>query len=135
MTVVVGGRVIADTTRGYRVLETSHPPTYYLPPQDVAMDLLRPARRRSMCEWKGQARYFDVVLPDGTARSEVAWAYPDPTPRFVDLADCLCFYPSRVDRCTVAGEEVQAQEGDFYGGWITADIRGPFKGGPGTWGW
>ncbi|MEQ8965524.1 MAG: DUF427 domain-containing protein [Azospirillaceae bacterium] len=129
-----GGRTIADTTAAYRVLETSHPPTYYLPPGDVADDLLRPNRRRTMCEFKGKAAYFDLVLPDRTVEM-ACWCYPDPTPAFADIQDYLCFYPSKVDACFVDGERVAAQEGDFYGGWITSDIEGPFKGAPGTRGW
>ncbi|MEO1230392.1 MAG: DUF427 domain-containing protein [Myxococcota bacterium] len=125
--------VLAETTGAYRVLETSHPPTFYLPPADIRMDLMTPAPGSSICEWKGQARYFHV--DNGSRRLErVAWAYPSPTPAFAKIADFLCFYPSKV-RCFVDGEGVKAQEGDFYGGWITSRVVGPFKGGPGTWGW
>jgi len=134
LVVGAGGLTVADTVRAYRVLETSHPPTYYLPPDDVAVDLLRPNGRRTLCEFKGRAHYFDLVLPD--RRIDAAcWCYPDPRPAFADIQDYLCFYPSRVDACFVDGERAAAQEGDFYGGWITADIEGPFKGGKGTWGW
>jgi uncharacterized protein (DUF427 family) len=129
-----GGRTIADTRGAYRVLETSHPPTWYLPPADVATELLEPVRRRTICEFKGQARYFDLVLPD--RRVEMAcWCYPDPRHGFEDIGDYLCFYPSKMDACFVDGERVQSQEGDFYGGWITGELEGPFKGGAGTWGW
>jgi len=134
LVIEAGGRTIADTTAAYRVLETSHPPTYYLPPADVAVDLLRPNGRRTMCEFKGKAAYSDLVLPDRTVEA-ACWCYPDPTPAFADIQDYLCFYPSKVDACFVDGERVAPQEGDFYGGWITADIEGPFKGGPGTRGW
>lgn len=134
LTIEVDGLVIADTNRGYRVLETSHPPTYYLPPDDVRADLLEPVSGRSLCEWKGAARYYDLVLPGGR-RGRVAWSYPDPTHAFVDIADCLSFYASKMDRCRVGGVDVQAQEGDFYGGWITPNLKGPFKGAPGTMGW
>lgn len=128
------GRTVADTTRALRVLETSHPPVFYLPPGDVDGDLLVPSQRRTVCEFKGAARYFHLVV--GERRSEdAAWSYPDPVPEFAALREHRAFYPSRVDECLVGGERVRAQEGDFYGGWITAEIVGPFKGGPGTWGW
>ncbi len=134
LTVTAGGRVIADTSRGWRVLETSHPPTYYIPAADVDTTVLRPNGRRSICEFKGVAQYFDLVL-DSDVRPSAAWAYPQPTPDFAAIRDCLSFYAGSVDACTVAGETVQAQPGDFYGGWVTADLDGPFKGGPGTLGW
>lgn len=134
LVVEAGGKVIADSVRGYRVLETSHPPTYYIPSEDCAVELLRPASRRTSCEFKGAARYFDLVLPDET-RSVCVWCYPSPTPDFAPLKDCLSFYAGAMDRCLVDGEEVQAQAGRFYGGWVTSDIEGPFKGGPGTAGW
>ena len=132
--VVLGGRVIADTTRGVRTLETSHPPTYYFPPGDVAEGVLRSVPGRSLCEWKGQARYFDVESGDARA-ARAAWAYPDPTPGFRILAGFVAFMPSAMDRCLVDGEVARPQEGGFYGGWITDDLAGPFKGGPGSWGW
>lgn len=129
------GERIAETTNAYRVLETSHPPVYYLPPEDLRMDLLEQREgKTSFCEFKGRAVYWDIVT-DAGRRPLAAWSYPDPTPAFSDIADHLAFYASRVDACYVGGERVQAQEGDFYGGWITADIVGPFKGGAGTWGW
>jgi uncharacterized protein (DUF427 family) len=133
--VVLAGQTIAETRRGHRVLETSHPPTYYFPPEDVDAAVLRPSRARaSMCEWKGAARYFDLVVSD-RAVVAAAWCYPRPTPAFAAIRDHLCFYPSKVDACFVDDEQVQAQEGDFYGGWITSWVVGPFKGGPGSWGW
>ncbi len=125
---------VASTERALRVLETSHPPVYYIPPHDVRMDLVRPGRGSSVCEWKGRARYFDLQLGDVCVRG-AAWAYPDPVPAFAELRDHLAFYPSRVERCLVDGEVVEAQPGDFYGGWITADIVGPFKGSEGTRFW
>ena len=128
------GEVLADTRRALRVLETSHPPTYYIPKADVDTSRLRPATRRTMCEFKGQASYYDLVGSAGT-ESAAAWEYADPRPGFESLRDHLCFYPSRMDRCMVDGETVEAQEGDFYGGWITSKLVGPFKGGAGTWGW
>lgn len=130
-----GGRVIAETSRSFRVLETSHPPVYYLPPADIAMDLLRrEPRASSLCEWKGAAVYWSLVV-DGLAVPRVAWSYPQPTAAFAAIRDYLAFYASRVDRCEVDGEVVDPQPGDFYGGWITSEIRGPFKGAPGTMGW
>jgi uncharacterized protein (DUF427 family) len=115
------------------VLETSSPPTIYVPADDVDMSLLVPVEKRSFCEWKGGAVYFDVVVAGNRAEA-AAWSYPDPKPGFEQLQDRLSFYPSRVD-CFLAGEEVRPQEGGFYGGWITDDIVGPFKGAPGTSGW
>jgi uncharacterized protein (DUF427 family) len=132
--VVIGNVTVADTTRAFRVLETSHPPGYYIPPEDVLSEYLRPSRRRTYCEFKGQARYFDLVIGERVVR-DAAWYYPDPAPGYEVLRDHLAFYPGRVDACFVDEEQVVAQEGDFYGGWLTADIVGPFKGGPGTAGW
>jgi uncharacterized protein (DUF427 family) len=135
LVVQFGGRTIVDTTRGCRVLETSHPPTYYVPREDVAPGVLeRVAGRRSFCEWKGIATYWTVRVGDRVAEA-AAWSYEDPTPGFADIAGCVSFYASRMDACLVDGERVQAQAGDFYGGWITSDVVGPFKGGPGTAGW
>jgi uncharacterized protein (DUF427 family) len=132
--VEVNGILIADTCRSQRVLETSHPPVYYIPPEDMRLEYFEPAKRSSFCEWKGLAAYYTLVM--GERRIEqVAWYYPDPTPQFEAIRNYVAFYPSRVDACYVAGEKVQAQPGDFYGGWITRDIVGPFKGDPGTWGW
>jgi uncharacterized protein (DUF427 family) len=132
--VVVDGVAIADSTRAWRVLETSHPPVYYVPPTDVRMDLLQPGRGRSVCEWKGAATYHALVL--GKRRiDDVAWSYERPTPAFVPIASYLAFYPGRVDEAWVGDERATAQAGGFYGGWITSRIRGPFKGEPGTLGW
>jgi uncharacterized protein (DUF427 family) len=133
--VVFNDQIIADTNRGYRVLETSHPPVYYLPPADVRMDFLTEVpQRKSFCEWKGQAAYFDLKVGD-RERKGAAWIYRDPSPAFTPIDGYLAFYASKVDACYVGDEQVQAQEGDFYGGWITSKIVGPFKGGAGTWGW
>ena len=132
--VVFGGVTLAYTTRAKRVLETSHPPVYYVPPEDVRMEHLEPAGGRSYCEWKGVAGYYDVAV-DGRREERAAWYYPDPVPAYAALKDHVAFYPSRMDACWVDGEKVEAQEGDFYGGWITRDIVGPFKGAPGTRGW
>lgn len=132
--VVFAGTTIADTTGGFRVLETSGPPTYYIPPTDVRLDLLEPATDRSLCEWKGTAHYWTIAL-GGRRAERAAWSYPSPTPPYRAITDCLSFYAGRVDGCFVDDEQVRPQEGDFYGGWITSNIRGPFKGGPGTQGW
>ncbi len=130
----LGGETIADSTAALRVLETSHPPTIYVPPQDFIPGALTRGKGRSLCEWKGQAHYLDL---HGGGRTEprAGWAYADPVPRFAALKDFVCVYPSRVDACWLDDERVQAQDGDFYGGWITADLVGPFKGAPGTLGW
>jgi len=134
--VVFAGTTIADTLNGYRVLETSHPPVYYFPPQDVAQHSLerQGGRSRTLCEFKGAAVYWSLMAGDRSADS-AAWCYPQPSAAFAPIAGYLAFYASRVDACWVGDEPVQPQEGDFYGGWITARIVGPFKGGPGTWGW
>ena len=132
--VVFRGEVVAETTRSFRVLETSHPPVYYIPPGDVRMRLLERSSRSSFCEWKGRARYFTIKVGDHQS-ADAAWSYPDPTRMFEAIRDYLAFYPSRVDECTVDGEIVRSQPGDFYGGWITDEIVGPFKGDPDTMGW
>ncbi len=132
--VVFGGVTIAYTRRAKRVLETSHPPVYYVPPEDIRMECLRPSAATSYCEWKGRTSYYDAVTEDRT-EERAAWFYPSPTGYFRDVKDHVAFYPSKMDACWVGGEKVEAQEGDFYGGWITANIVGPFKGAPGTWGW
>jgi uncharacterized protein (DUF427 family) len=132
--VVFAGEVIAETTRAYRVLETSHPPVYYIPPEDVRREFLRPSRRRTYCEFKGEASYYDLVAGNLEVR-EAAWSYPEPTPPYDVVRDHVAFYPGKVDAAYLDDEQVVAQPGDFYGGWITAGIEGPFKGGPGTTGW
>lgn len=129
-----GGVTLAYTKRAKRVLETSHPPVYYIPAPDIRMEHLEPSAGTSYCEWKGRARYYDVVA-ESRKEGRAAWFYPEPAPSFRGLKDYVAFYPSRMDACWVGGEKVGAQEGDFYGGWITPDIVGPFKGAPGTWGW
>lgn len=132
--VAFGGRLIVDSARAFRVLETSHPPGYYIPLEDIDANALRPAFGASFCEWKGQACYFDVVVGDAVA-PRAAWCYPQPTPAFAEIRDHLAFYPAPMDACYVDDEKVRPQPGGFYGGWITSDIVGPFKGGPGTAGW
>ena len=125
------GITIADSRNCVRTLETSHPPSYYIPPGDVASEYLRPTTRRSLCEWKGAAAYFDVVFPSETFR-DVAWSYPRPTPAFATIENHLAFYAAPFDIVLVDGEQVIPQPGGFYGGWITSHVAGPFKGGPGS---
>ena len=132
--VVFGGVTPAYTTRARRVLETSHPPVYYIPPDDVRMEHLKPSGASSFCEWKGRASYYDVIT-DEREEPRAAWYYPDPVPAYRGIRGYVAFYPSRMDACWVDGEKVLAQEGDFYGGWITPDVVGPFKGAPGTRRW
>jgi uncharacterized protein (DUF427 family) len=132
--VEVGGRPVADTRRAVRVCETSHPPVYYVPRDDVAVGVLERARGGSWCEWKGAATYWDVVV-DGRRTEQAAWSYEDPSPGFEHLRAAVAFYPGRVDRALVDGEPARSQAGGFYGGWITDDVVGPFKGEPGTLGW
>lgn len=123
------GELLCDTHRSLRVLETFHPPTYYLPPEAMRLEWLEAVPGGSFCEWKGVAHYFDLVV--GTRRLERAlWHYPEPTAAFAALAGWLALYPARMDGCWVDGERVRPQEGGFYGGWITAAVRGPFKGDP-----
>jgi uncharacterized protein (DUF427 family) len=130
----LGGETIVDTTRAARVLETSHPPAYYVPPEEFAPGALRPARGSSLCEYKGRAAYHDV-LGGGRIAPRAAWSYPEPTPAYAAIAGWVTVYPGRMDRCLVDDDVVTPQAGDFYGGWITPEITGPFKGGPGTAGW
>ena len=132
--VVHDGVVVADSIRAIRVLETSHPPGIYVPPVDVRMDLLDRSERSTVCEWKGAATYW--WLDSGVSLLEdVAWSYEHPVAAFAALRSFLSFYPGRVDECWLDDERVTPQEGGFYGGWITDEIVGPFKGPPGTWGW
>ena len=134
ITVELGGQTIATTTCAFRVLETSHPPTYYLP-RDAFLDgVLRPASGSSWCEWKGQASYYDLVT---TAREapRAAWTYERPSSEYSAIAGAIAVMPALVDRCTVDGEQVTPQPGGFYGGWITSRIAGPFKGISGSMGW
>jgi uncharacterized protein (DUF427 family) len=132
--VELGGVVVARTTGSSRVLETSHPPTYYLPADAFRPGVLRPAAGSSWCEWKGAASYYDLVAGETVAR-RAAWTYAAPTAGFEAIAGAVAVMPGAVDRCTVDGEVVVPQAGGFYGGWITSRVTGPFKGGPGTSGW
>ena len=130
----LGGEVIARSRSSYRVLETSHPPSYYVPREAFADDVLRPVEGTSFCEWKGRASYYDLVTPARTAQ-RAAWTYPSPTSGFEVIRDHLAVMPGLVDACLVDGEVARPQEGGFYGGWITSRVTGPFKGGAGTRGW
>ncbi|GJE45571.1 DUF427 domain-containing protein [Methylobacterium soli] len=132
--VIFGGETIADTLAGFRVLETSHPPTYYFPPGDVAAGVLGPPRRAGTCEWKGRAVLFDLRAGGRTAAG-AAWAYPNPTPAFTAIAGYLAFYAGPMEACLVGDIRAEPQPGGFYGGWITPACLGPFKGGPGSMGW
>jgi len=132
--IVFAGETIADTTGAYRVLETSHPPNYYLPADDFSPGALVRTRQGTYCEWKGEAHYFDVVAGGRTA-TDAAWGYDRPTPGFAAIAGFVAVYAGAMDACFVGDEQATPQPGDFYGGWITTDITGPFKGDPGTSGW
>lgn len=133
--IVHRGLVIADTAAGLRTLETSHPPTYYFPPDSLAPGVLHPsAQRGSFCEWKGRALYWDVIVGDERLAG-VGWSYPDPTPAFAALKDHVAFYAAPFDAVFVGDEQARPQPGGFYGGWITAKLAGPFKGGPGSQFW
>jgi uncharacterized protein (DUF427 family) len=129
--VIHNGMVIADTNQAKRVLETSHPPVYYIPPQDVQIECLIPRFTRTLCEWKGDAHYYGVMVGDNVV-DIAAWYYPTPTPAFATLQMYIAFYAQFLDSCTVDGETVIPQPGSFYGGWITHDIVGPFKGDAGS---
>ncbi len=132
--VVLDGVTIADTHRAVKVMETSHPPVYYIPPEDIATGALSASERRTFCEYKGWAAYH-LVCAGGIERRDAAWSYPDPAPGYEGIAGHVAFYPGLMDECNVDGEVVTPQPGGFYGGWITTDVVGPFKGEPGTLGW
>lgn len=125
---------IADTRSAKRFLETSHAPAYYISPEDVKMEYLHKTQRTSFCEWKGLAAYYTIRVNDREAQN-AAWYYPEPTSSYASLKDYIAFYPHLMDACYVDDEKAKAQVGNFYGGWITSDIVGPFKGGAGTLGW
>lgn len=132
--VVFNGETIVDTDNAYRVLETSHPPVYYIPKDAFKNVNIEKTTRKTICEFKGTATYWTLTVGD-RSEENVAWSYDAPRPGFEVIQGFLAIYPSRMDGCYVGDELVQSQEGDFYGGWITSDIVGPFKGGPGTRGW
>lgn len=131
--IVFAGRVIAETTAAQRVLETTHPPVYYLPRSCFTCDVVL-SQRRSFCEWKGGANYWSLREGDHEA-VDCAWSYPDPTAAFTAIRGHLAVYPAAMEACFVDGEQVTPQPGGFYGGWVTSNLAGPFKGGPGTMGW
>ena len=132
--VVFAGKTVAESNRAHRVLETSHPPVCYIPIADVDREYLVSGSGRSFCEFKGMARCWSLDV-EGRKSHNAAWSYPDPTPAFAAIADHLAFYASRVDECWIGDECAVAQEGDFYGGWITRRVVGPFKGARGTLAW
>lgn len=120
------GVTVADSTRSIRILETSHPPAYYLPLEDIDVSVLQPRRRTTFCEFKGNAYYYDIVVGDRIARA-AAWFYPSPANGYEQIKDYVAFYPGKMDRCRVDDDPVEPQPGSFYGGWITPEIAGPFK--------
>lgn len=132
--VVVDGVAVADSTRALRVLETAGAPVYYVPPADVLMDLLAPTSHRSVCEFKGEASYWTIVV-SARAITNAAWSYPEPSPGYEAIRDHVAFYAWAVDGAWVGGERATPQPGRFYGGWITSRIVGPFKVGSGSSGW
>lgn len=132
--VVFNGVTLADTRRAYRLLETSHPPVYYIPPEDIQMQHLQPSDHATFCEWKGHAAYYSVVVGDRQAPN-AAWYYPNPPAAYQALQNYLAFYPQLMEACYVDGELARPQPGKYYGGWITNDVVGPFKGEPGTQWW
>ena len=134
VTIELGGQRIVDTDDVVRVLETSHPPVYYLPIPAFADGALVPTAGSSYCEFKGAASYFDVH-GGGSHVAKAAWTYPSPSKGFEALVGRVAVYAAPMDRCTVGGEQVQPQPGGFYGGWITSAVVGPFKGVAGSWGW
>jgi len=131
--IIFASEIIADTVQGWRVLETSHPPVYYFPPEDVEMKYLRESTQSTFCEFKGRGSYFHVQSGKRKAVN-AAWYYPDPRKRFLEIKDYIAFYPLLMDACYVDDQLVSPQPGGFYGGWITEDIVGAFKGEPGSWG-
>jgi len=128
-------QVLADSNKAYRILETSHPPTYYIPFEDINMEYLSQNSYSTFCEFKGRAGYFDLISKNSSRIQNVGWFYPSPNSKYSNLKNHVCFYASKLDECWVNDEKVLPQKGDFYGGWITSNIKGPFKGGPGTFGW
>lgn len=130
---VIFNRVsIAKTQAAFRVLETSHPPVYYIPPEDIQMQYFTPTSRSSFCEWKGLAGYYSITVGDRMAE-QAAWFYPNPTPPFAALQNLIAIYAGPMDACYVDGEAATPQPGEFYGGWVNSWVVGPFKSGPGSW--
>lgn len=133
--VVHAGVTVADTRRSMRILETAHAPAYYIPAQDVRTDLLSESATRSMCEFKGAARYADLRVPGAPVVRDACWWYPEPVAQYGEMAGAICFYPQRVDLCEVDGERVVPLDSPFYGDWPTSRVAGPYKGAPGTEWW
>ena len=129
--ITFNGVEVADSSRVWRVLETSHPPVYYIHSDDLRRECLEPSLRRSFCEWKGQASFVTLRVGDRVAE-DVGWFYSDPVPAFQSIRDHVAFYAGPMERCIVGDEQVRPQPGGFYGGWITSKVVGPFKGTPGT---
>jgi uncharacterized protein (DUF427 family) len=132
--VELDGVVLADSLRAYRVCETASPPVYYIPPEDVRMEHLAPTQRSTFCEWKGVARYWTATLGQRVI-PDAAWSYPNPSEGYEVIRDHLAFYAGKMDACTVGDDRVTPQPGSYYGGWITPNLAGPFKGGRGSEGW
>ena len=132
--IVFGGETIADTDAAFRVLETTHPPSYYLPQQAFQPGALVASARTSFCEWKGRARYWTLRGGSSTA-VDAGWSYPDPSAAFLAMRDHVAVYAGSMEACFVGDERVSPQPGGFYGGWVTANLEGPFKGEPGTEFW
>lgn len=128
------GIILAETTHGIRVLETSSPPTYYFPPQDIRRNFLELADQTTLCEWKGLARYWTIRVTDQVAK-HAAWSYPHPDPGYEAIRNYVAFYSGKTSTCYVGDQQVMPQPGDYYGGWTTSEIVGPFKGDPGTEDW
>ena len=133
--VVFGGEIIAKSERAVRICETASPPGYYIPPADLLPGVLLPSARTSFCEWKGEARYWTIQVSGRAAAKDAAWSYPEPYPEFAAIKDYLAFSPRRMDACYVGDERVEPQPGFYYGGWVTRDLVGPFKGVPGSDAW
>ncbi len=132
--VIFNGEIVAETTHAVRILETSHPPAYYIPSEDIRIEWLDRTQHTSYCEFKGVAHYWSLRV-NGQKSANVAWTYANPSPGYEAIKDYVAFYPGRVEACYLDDERVQPQAGNFYGGWITSEIVGPFKGEPGTQGW
>jgi uncharacterized protein (DUF427 family) len=132
--VVFNGVTVAETDRAIRVLETSHPPVYYIPIEDIKREYLTQNAHQTVCEFKNAASYYNLNV-NGKVSENAGWFYANPARGFETIKDAVAFYPGRVDACYVDDEKVQPQEGNFYGGWITSEVVGPFKGGPGSMGW
>jgi uncharacterized protein (DUF427 family) len=128
------GKTIAESSKVIRVLEKGHPPVYYVPLEDVNIETLQVSARKTWCEWKGEAGYYDVLIGDRRAEN-AAWYYPNPLPDYAEIKGYVAFYASKMEACFVGDERVEPQRGGFYGGWITSNLDGPFKGDPGTAGW